>query len=197
MTTNIVLGTPLLMEADDSHAVIYLASGCFWGAEKLMWELGATATAVGYMGGTTPSPSYRMVCTGATGHAETVRVVYNPATLPLEDILAAFWESHDPTSLDRQGNDIGSQYRSAIFWTTPEQREEAARTLAVYQAALDADDPVHAGRIVTEINEAAGPDQPGRFWLAEDYHQQYLAKNPNGYQCHSSTGVLYPRSKER
>ncbi|MCF2706729.1 peptide-methionine (S)-S-oxide reductase MsrA [Arcanobacterium haemolyticum] len=181
-----VLGSDLLVEPAENQELIYLASGCFWGAEKLAWELGADSTAVGYMGGFTPNPTYEEVCTGKTGHAETVRVLVSPARLPLEQLLQAFFESHDPTSLNQQGGDIGTQYRSAIFTTTKEQEDLARAMIAGYQQALDR---AGHGKIVTEVVPVltAGP-----FYLAEDMHQQYLDKNPDGYQCHARTGVPCP-----
>lgn len=181
-----VLGTDILAEPDENQELIYLASGCFWGAEKMAWEAGADATAVGYMGGSTPNPTYEEVCTGRTGHAETVRVLFTPTQLPVEKLLKAFFESHDPTSLNRQGNDVGTQYRSAIFTTTQEQDDVAHRMIAAYQQALTA---AGKGEIVTHVIPVltAGP-----FYPAEDYHQQYLAKHPDGYQCHSRTGIACP-----
>ena len=183
---HVVLGTPVLAEPGPGEELIYLASGCFWGAEKLAWEAGALSTAVGYMGGTTPNPTYAEVCTGRTGHAETVRVVFDPRVLPLEKLLQLFFESHDPTSLNRQGNDVGTQYRSAIFTTTDIQERTARAMIAGYEDVLRA-----AGRgvIVTEVVPAlaAGP-----FYLAEEEHQGYLHKVPHGYQCHSRTGIACP-----
>lgn len=181
-----VLGTDILAEPAEGQEVIYLASGCFWGAEKVAWELGADSTCVGYMGGTTPNPTYREVCTGATGHTETVRVLFTPAKLPLAKLLQAFFESHDPTSLNRQGNDVGTQYRSAIFPTTAAQRALAEQMAAGYEEVLDRSG---FGKIVTEIVNA---DTAGPFYPAEDYHQQYLDKNPDGYQCHAKTGMPCP-----
>lgn len=167
--------------------VIYLASGCFWGAEELMWQRpDVISTAVGYMGGTAENPTYEEVCSGRTGHTETVRVEYDPAVTNVADILQEFWETHDPTSLDRQGNDIGSQYRSAIFVTNDIQLNEALATRETYQRALDEE---NLGPIVTEIVPAS---EVGTFYYAEDHHQRYLEKNPNGYRCHSKTGVPYP-----
>ena len=183
---HLVLGTNILDDPEDDQEVIYLASGCFWGAEKLAWELGADATAVGYMGGFTLNPTYEEVCTGKTGQAETVRVLYTPSKLPTEKLLQAFFESHDPTSLNRQGGDIGTQYRSAIFTTTQAQEDIAHAMVDEYQKALT---QAGHGTIVTQILSVlvAGP-----FYPAEDYHQQYLVKNPNGYQCHARTGVACP-----
>jgi peptide-methionine (S)-S-oxide reductase len=154
----------------------YFATGCFWGAERRFWNLqGVTNTSVGYMGGTRPHPSYEQVCTGVTGHAETVFVEFDPGVIDYPVLLAEFWSIHDPTSPNAQGNDIGSQYRSAIFFTTPEQEQLALATKAIYQKAITS---AGYGDIVTEP--------------AEEYHQKYLAKNPNGYDCHSSTGVAFP-----
>ena len=181
-----VLGTPILGEPGDGQEVIYLASGCFWGAEKAAWELGADATAVGYMGGSTPNPTYEEVGTGQTGHAETVRVLYSPAVLPTERLLQAFFESHDPTSLNRQGGDVGTQYRSAVFPTTAAQESLAREMIKTYQKVLTEGG---YGDIVTEIVPAPAA---GAFYPAEDYHQQYLAKNPGGYQCHARTGIACP-----
>lgn len=179
-----VLGTDLLAEPTGGQEVIYLASGCFWGAEKVAWELGAVTTAVGFMGGFTANPTYEEVCTARTGHAETVRVVFDPAVLPLSELLRAFFESHDPTSLNQQGGDIGTQYRSAIFTTTPEQYALARDMIEGYEVVLAAGG---FGKIVTEVVASSGP-----FYLAEDYHQQYLHKNPDGYQCHARTGLPCP-----
>ena len=165
----------------------YFATGCFWGAERRFWKIdGVIATSVGYMGGTRPNPSYEQVCTGVTGHAETVEVDFDPSKVTYQRLLEEFWVMHDPTSLNRQGGDIGTQYRSAIFTTTAEQQAQAEATRSAYQAALS-----HAGigAIVTEINSADGVP----YYLAEEYHQKYLQKNPNGYDCHSSTGVAFPQ----
>ena len=160
------------------------ALGCFWGAERLFWELpGVYSTAVGYAGGFTPNPSYEEVCTGLTGHAEVVRVIYDPERIDYEDLLKAFWESHDPTQGMRQGNDIGTQYRSAIYVLDPEQRAVAEESKRMYQARLTA---AGRGTITTEILDAP------QFFYAEDYHQQYLAKNPDGYCGLKGTGVSCP-----
>lgn len=167
--------------------VIYLAMGCFWGAEEIMWQRpDVVSTAVGYMGGNLEHPTYEQVCTGTTGHAETVRVEYDPEEASVADILQAFWEMHDPTTLDRQGNDIGSQYRSAIFVTNDTQLNEAWSTRKTYQDALD---EAGLGQIVTEIVPAS---EAGPFYYAEEYHQQYLLKNPDGYRCHARTGIPFP-----
>lgn len=181
-----VLGTDILAEPSAEEDVIYLASGCFWGAEKVMWQAGADTTAVGYMGGYTPNPTYDEVCTGKTGHAETVRVVYNPEKTSTADVLKEFFESHDPTSLNRQGNDVGTQYRSAIYTTTEEQATTAREMRELYQGALSA---AGRGEIVTEIRPAL---EAGPFYPAEDYHQQYLTKVVNGYECHAETGIACP-----
>ncbi|MBO0611174.1 peptide-methionine (S)-S-oxide reductase MsrA [Myceligenerans salitolerans] len=184
-----VLGTSLTGPWEPDTRVLYLAMGCFWGAEEIFWQVpGVVSTAVGYMGGTTPNPTYEEVCTARTGHTETAMVAYDPSRVSEEELLRIFWERHDPTQGFRQGNDVGTQYRSAVYWTTPEQGEAARRTAARYQEVLDAKgyDP-----ITTELRPAA---EVGSFYLAEDYHQQYLseAKNPNGYRCHATTGVPYP-----
>jgi peptide-methionine (S)-S-oxide reductase len=165
----------------------YFASGCFWGAERRMWKMeGVLETSVGYMGGSKASPTYEEVCTGATGHAEMVKVDFDPSLISYERLLEEFWTIHDPTSLNQQGEDRGTQYRSAIYTTTPEQMEKALLTKSIYQNALTAEG---IGQIVTEIISAEGVT----YWPAEEYHQKYLAKNPNGYDCHSSTGVAYPK----
>ena len=164
----------------------YFATGCFWGAERRLWNIpGVVQTSVGYMGGALPDPSYEQVCTGVTGHAEIVEVSFDPSKLTYRRLLEEFWVMHDPTSLNRQGGDIGTQYRSAIFTTSDSQLLQAEATRDVYQAALSRKG---IGEIVTEIKSAQGVP----YYLAEEYHQRYLAKNPNGYDCHSSTGVLFP-----
>jgi len=166
--------------------VAYFATGCFWGAERRFWQMpGVIETSVGYMGGRRENPSYEQVCTGVTGHAEVVMVKFDPALVGYERLLAEFWMMHDPTSLNRQGNDIGTQYRSAIFTTSDAQHERAERSRDIYQEALKSEG---IGEIVTEITDASAHP----YWLAEEYHQKYLKKNPNGYDCHSSTGVAYP-----
>ena len=167
----------------------FFATGCFWGAERRFWSLpGVVTTSVGYMGGKTSEPTYKEVCTGTTGHAEVVEVVFNPSLISYFDLLEEFWTMHDPTSLNQQGGDIGTQYRSAIYTTTPEQMIEAVNTRDAYEEVLRENG---MEKICTEIQEAEGQ----RFWLAEDYHQRYLEKNPNGYDCHSSTGIAFPRIK--
>jgi peptide-methionine (S)-S-oxide reductase len=158
--------------------------GCFWGAERLVWQTpGVVSTSVGYAGGHTPNPTYQETCSGRTGHAEVVRVVFDPARISYEELLRLFWEGHDPTQGMRQGNDVGTQYRSAIYTHGEEQRAQAEASAVVYQKAL-----AQAGRgeITTEIREA--PD----YFYAEEYHQQYLAKNPGGYCGLGGTGVACP-----
>jgi peptide-methionine (S)-S-oxide reductase len=158
--------------------------GCFWGAERCFWRLpGVYTTAVGYGGGQTPNPTYEEVCSGMTGHAEVVLVVFDPKQVSYDTLLKTFWESHDPTQGMRQGNDTGTQYRSAIYTTTPEQRRQAEASRDMYQKALKA---AGRGAITTEVREA------GEFYYAEDYHQQYLAKNPGGYCGLGGTGVSCP-----
>ena len=169
----------------EKNEVAYFATGCFWGAERRFWQLtGVLETSVGYMGGKRPNPSYEQVCTGTTNHAEIVCVTYDPNLITYRRLLEEFWVMHDPTSLNRQGGDIGTQYRSAIFTTTKGQLEEALATKVTYQGLLTAEG---IGEIVTQIESA----DPHTYWIAEEYHQKYLAKNPNGYDCHSSTGVLF------
>ncbi len=162
----------------------YFGLGCFWGAERVFWQLpGVYTTAVGYEGGHTPNPSYEEVCSGLTGHTEAVLVVFDPKRVSYDTLLKTFWESHDPTEGMRQGNDVGTQYRSAIYWTTPEQRQKAEASQLAYNRALR-DKKYDA--ITTEIREAPP------FYYAEDYHQQYLAKNPGGYCGLGGTGVTCP-----
>jgi peptide-methionine (S)-S-oxide reductase len=159
------------------------ALGCFWGAERLFWELpGVYSTAVGYAGGFTPNPTYEEVCTGGTGHAEVVRVIYDPKKIGYEQLLKAFWESHDPTQGMRQGNDIGTQYRSAIYVLDDGQQAAAEESRRIYQQGLTS---AGRGAITTEVREAP------EFYYAEDYHQQYLAKNPDGYCGIGGCGVPY------
>jgi len=164
----------------------YFATGCFWGAERRFWKLdGVIQTSVGYMGGNKSDPTYKEVCTGTTNHAEMVEVIFDPAVISYQRLLAEFWVMHDPTSLNQQGGDIGTQYRSAIYTISAEQMAQALSSRDVYQAELSKQG---IGKIVTEILPATSIT----YWLAEDYHQRYLEKNPNGYDCHSSTGVAYP-----
>jgi peptide-methionine (S)-S-oxide reductase len=184
-TTHAVLGTAIEPE-DVDVSRIYLAMGCFWGAEEIYWQLpGVIATSVGYMGGFTPNPTYEEVCTGMTGHTETVFVAYRESELSTYNILKVFWENHDPTQGFRQGNDIGTQYRSAIFFTTDAQRELAESTRATYAHAI-------AARGYPDISTEILPAADFTYFPAEDYHQQYLYKVPNGYRCHANTGLALP-----
>jgi peptide-methionine (S)-S-oxide reductase len=179
-----VTGAPLKGPYPDGAETIYLGLGCFWGAERLFWPLpGVIVTAVGYQGGHTPNPTYEETCSGLTGHTEAVMVVYDPAIVSLETLLKTFWEEHDPTQGMRQGNDMGTQYRSAIYTTTPQQAEIVEKSRSAYAYALRARG---LGPITTEIAPAAP------FYFAETYHQQYLAKNPNGYCGLAGTGVTCP-----
>ena len=179
-----VLGTPLAPPFPPGTETALFALGCFWGAERKFWQTpGVVSTSVGYAGGFTPNPTYREVCSGLTGHAEAVRVVFDPRRVRYEDLLRVFWESHDPTQGMRQGNDVGTQYRSAIYTTTDAQLAAAEASRDLYADALAAS---HRGAISTEIRPA------GDFYYAEDYHQQYLAKNPNGYCGLGGTGVSCP-----
>jgi peptide-methionine (S)-S-oxide reductase len=181
-----VLGSPLLPPYPAGTEVAEFALGCFWGAEKNFWQTpGVVSTAVGYEGGFTPNPTYEEVCSGRTGHAESVRVVFDPAKVSYGELLRIFWESHDPTQGMRQGNDVGTQYRSAIFYKSPQQQAEAEQSEASYQERLSA---AGYGDITTQIVPA------GEFYFAEDYHQQYLsdAKNPYGYCPDHGTGVSCP-----
>ena len=179
-----VLGTPMTPPFPDGLEQAQFGLGCFWGAERKFWETpGVYTTAAGYSGGYTPNPTYEEVCTGLTGHAETVLVVYDPKQVSFEELLKVFWEAHDPTQGMRQGNDVGTQYRSAIYTYTPEQREAAERSREMYQLALSG---ARYGEITTEINDAP------EFYYAEPYHQQYLYKNPHGYCGIGGTGVSCP-----
>jgi peptide-methionine (S)-S-oxide reductase len=179
-----VLGTPLEGPWPDGYEVAYFALGCFWGAERLFWQVpGVWSTAVGYAGGLTPNPTYEETCTGRTGHTETVQVVYDPAKVSYDRLLKVFWEGHDPTQGFRQGNDVGTQYRSAAYWTTPEQE-------ASLKASQDAFQPKLAARGYGQITTETGTAP--QFWYAEDYHQQYLYKVPNGYCGLGGTGVSCP-----
>ncbi|MEE2526869.1 peptide-methionine (S)-S-oxide reductase MsrA [Hyphobacterium sp. HN65] len=173
-----------LTEVRPGEEVIFFAMGCFWGAERIFWETGGVvSTAVGYAGGYTKNATYQEVCTGATGHTETVRIVFDPQKVSLEALLKLFWESHDPTQGMRQGNDVGTQYRSAIFWTTDDQKAVVLESARLYEEALG---DAGRGRVTTELAEA------GPFYYAEDDHQQYLAKNPGGYCGIGGTGVVCP-----
>ncbi len=186
-THHAVLGSPLQGPFPSDTEQIYVGMGCFWGAERKFWRMpGVFTTAVGYQGGFTPYPTYQEVCTGRTGHAENVLVVYTPGQTSIHEILRTFWENHDPTSGYRQGNDAGTQYRSTVYCTTPEQLAAAQRTADAFGRVLAADG---WGPITTEIAPAEGKP----FYYAEDYHQQYLHKVPNGYDCHSATGLSLPQ----
>jgi peptide-methionine (S)-S-oxide reductase len=179
-----ILGTPLKPPFPAGLEQAIIGMGCFWGAEKVFWQApGVYTTAVGYAGGLTANPSYEEVCSGRTGHTEAVLVVFDPAKTTYEEILRLFWENHDPTQGMRQGNDIGTQYRSAVLWTTEQQRDAAQASRAAYSARLRTEG---YPEITTEI-EQAGP-----FYYAEDYHQQYLHKNPWGYCGLGGTGVSCP-----
>jgi peptide-methionine (S)-S-oxide reductase len=179
-----VNGNRIVPPFPEGHAVADFALGCFWGAERVFWSLpGVYATAVGYQAGLTPNPTYREVCTGRTGHAEAVRVIYDPARLEYETLLRVFWESHDPTQGMRQGNDTGTQYRSGIYVHSAAQRRAAEASREAYAAALRA---AGHGPVTTEILDAPP------FYYAEEYHQQYLAKNPAGYCGLGGTGVSCP-----
>jgi peptide-methionine (S)-S-oxide reductase len=181
--THFVNGRRIVAPYPAGLAEAVFGLGCFWGAEKLFWQLpGVYSTAVGYAGGHTPNPTYEEVCSGMTGHAEVVQVIYDPQRVSYESLLELFWESHDPTQGMRQGNDSGTQYRSTIYVANHEQREQAAESKRVYQIRLRA---AGKGEITTEILDAP------KFYYAEDYHQQYLAKNPSGYCPHHSCGVSY------
>jgi len=179
-----VLGNPLTPPFPEGFGSAVFGLGCFWGAERVFWQApGAWTTAAGYAGGVTPNPTYEEVCSGRTGHTEAVLVVFDPAQSSYQDMLRLFWESHDPTQGMRQGNDAGTQYRSAIYWSTEAERAAAEASRAAYQDELS---QAGYGDITTEIAQA------GPFYYAEDYHQQYLAKNPNGYCGLGGTGVSFP-----
>jgi peptide-methionine (S)-S-oxide reductase len=179
-----VLGTPLEPPFPAGLEQAVFGLGCFWGAERVFWQApGVYTTAAGYAGGFTANPTYQEVCSGQTGHAEVVLVVYDPEQTSYEELLRLFWENHDPTQGMRQGNDVGTQYRSGAYWTSEAQRAAAEESRAMYQARLAA---AGYGEITTEVAEA------GPFYYAEDYHQQYLAKNPNGYCGLGGTGVTCP-----
>ena len=179
-----ILGTPLAGPWPEGTRTAVFGLGCFWGAEKDFWQLpGVVTTAVGYAGGSTPNPTYREACTGKTGHAEVVLVAFDPSKITYEQLLKTFWEHHDPTQVMRQGNDVGTQYRSIILVADDEQRRVAEASKAMYQERLSA---AGFGEIATEIANA------GPFYYAEDYHQQYLQKVPNGYCPDLGTGVACP-----
>jgi peptide-methionine (S)-S-oxide reductase len=182
--THPVLKHPIEGSPGPEGQIAYFGMGCFWGAERLFWRVpGVWTTSVGYMGGNTEKPSYEEVCTGLTGHAEVVRAVYEPAKVDYDDLLKVFWENHDPTQGMRQGNDIGTQYRSVIYTTTPEQQAAAEASKEVFE-------PVVRGAGLGPITTAILPAGP--YWLAEDYHQQYLHHNPNGYCNHGPNGLSCP-----
>jgi peptide-methionine (S)-S-oxide reductase len=181
------LDAPLVTdEVPEGYEVAVFGLGCFWGAEEVFWQVpGVWSTSVGYAGGTTPNPSYEEVCSGRTGHTEAVRVVYDPKKVSYADLVATFYEVHDPTQGMRQGNDMGTQYRSAIYYSTPEQEMVAQRVTEKYQPELTKRGD---GETTTEIKPAS--ETP--YYYAEDHHQQYLLKNPFGYRCHSATGIKVP-----
>jgi peptide-methionine (S)-S-oxide reductase len=179
-----VLGTPIAPPFPEQMETLVVGMGCFWGAERLFWQLpGVYTTAVGYAGGFTPNPTYEEVCSAGTGHTEAVLVVFDPAATSYEELLRLFWENHEPTQGMRQGNDVGTQYRSAVYTYSDAQREAAEASRGRYQEALST---AGRGEITTEIAEA------GPFYYAEDYHQQYLSKVPNGYCGLGGTGVSCP-----
>ena len=182
---HVVLKTPVV--SDDvpaGHEVAIFGLGCFWGAEEIYWQVpGVWSTSVGYAGGHTAHPSYEEVCSGRTGHTEAVRIVFDPAVVSYADLVKKFFEIHDPTQGMRQGNDVGTQYRSAIYWTTPEQEQTARELTKIYGDEITRRG---YGEITTEIAPA------GEYFYAEPHHQQYLHKVPNGYRCHANTGVPFP-----
>ncbi len=182
-----VLDAPVVTDESNIPAgfeVAVFGLGCFWGAEEIFWRTpGVWSTSAGYAGGTTPHPSYEEVCSGRTGHTEAVRVVFDPAKVAYADLVKAFYEFHDPTQGMRQGNDVGTQYRSAIYTLSPEQEETARALTAAYEPELGRRG---YGPITTEVRPAP------TYYYAEDHHQQYLAKHVNGYRCHSATGVPFP-----
>ena len=186
--THFVSGARIVPPFPDGMETISFGLGCFWGAERLFWELpGVYSSAVGYAGGITANPSYEDVCSGKTGHSEVVLVFFDPALISYEKLLQAFWEAHDPTQGMRQGNDLGTQYRSVIYTLSEQQATKAAASQARYQEALAA---IGRGQITTEIKPLS------EFYYAEDYHQQYLAKNPNGYCGLAGTGACYQPDSE-
>ena len=171
-------------QAPAGHEVAVFGLGCFWGAEEIYWQLpGVYSTSVGYAGGHTPNPSYEEVCSGRTGHTEAIRIVYDPTKIAYADLVKRFFEVHDPTQGMRQGNDVGTQYRSAIYFTTPEQEQTARDLTKIYGDELTRQ---RLGDITTEVKPVP------TYYYAEDSHQQYLAKNPHGYRCHANTGVKFP-----
>lgn len=185
---HVVLGTPLTGPWPDGHEILYVAMGCFWGAERIYWQIpGVHSTAVGYMGGWTKHPTYEETCTARTGHTEIVQVVYDPDQVDVDTLMAAFWENHDPTTPNRQGNDVGTQYRSAVYATTPEQLAAVEASRERYQKSLH---DAGFGDISTEI-ALADDAGDGVFYYAEDYHQAYLHKHPGGYCNHGYCQVAY------
>jgi peptide-methionine (S)-S-oxide reductase len=183
-SAHFVNGAPLVPPFPAGLELALFGMGCFWGAERKFWELpGVFSTSVGYAGGSTPNPTYREVCSGQTGHTEAVRVVFDTRKVSYEALLRVFWENHDPTQGMRQGNDVGTQYRSAVYWYGDDQRRAAEASREAYQKSLSA---AGHGAITTELREAP------EFYYAEDYHQQYLAKNPGGYCGIGGTGVSCP-----
>ena len=185
--THYVNGRPIKPPFPEGTEQAIFGLGCFWGAEEIYWQLpGVWTTAVGYTGGLTAHPDYQEVCSGLTGHTEAVLVVYDPRQVTYAELVAKFFEVHDPTQGMRQGNDIGTQYRSGIYYSTEAQRIVAEHAKAVFAAKLA---ELGYGAVTTEIAPA------GEFYYAEAYHQQYLAKNPNGYRCHATTGVTFPREE--
>ena len=182
--THHVFGRPLTMDVPDGFEVAVFGMGCYWGVERIFWQQpGVWLTMVGNAGGYTPNPTYQELCTGQTGHTEVVRVVFDPAKTTYEALLKVFWENHDPTQGNRQGNDVGTQYRSAIYASTPEQLEAARASMEAFEPRLE---QAGLGSITTEIAMA------GAFYPAEEYHQQYLSKNPGGYCGIGGTGVSCP-----
>ena len=186
---HVVLKTPVVTDdVPEGLEVAIFGLGCFWGAEEIYWQIpGVWSTSVGYAGGYTPNPTYEEVCTGRTGHTEAVRIVFDPAKVSYADLVKRFFEVHDPTQGMRQGNDIGSQYRSAIYYTTPEQEQTARELTKIYGEEL-------ARRRLGEITTEIRPADEATYYYAEDAHQQYLAKNPFGYRCHANTGVKFPET---
>jgi peptide-methionine (S)-S-oxide reductase len=184
-----VLGTPLDADpaagtAPEGFEVAYFGLGCFWGAEEMFWQIpGVYSTSVGYQGGTSPNPTYEEVCSGLTNHTEATRIVFDPSVVSYAELVKRFFEVHDPTQGMRQGNDVGTQYRSALYYVSPEQKETAERLTAVYGEEIR---KRGYGEITTEIREAP------EYYYAEPYHQQYLDRVPNGYRCHANTGIPFP-----
>lgn len=181
---HLVLDTPLEGPWPEGTEVLHIAMGCFWGAERIFWQMpGVVTTAVGYMGGFTTHPTYEETCSGQTGHTESVLIAYDPERTRPELLLKEFWENHDPTTPNRQGNDVGTQYRSAIYWTSEEQRAAVEATAAAFGRELARHD---LPPVSTERRPAS---EVGQFWYAEDYHQQYLHTNPGGYCNHGANGL--------